>query len=345
MNSLTYKNSGLDKINRVFLGILSKKNRDIMERRFGLFTKKPSQTLEEIGKAYGITRERVRQIEEASLKKIKKSEEFAKNQRTILAIKNEIEKNGIIVAEEEFLKSFSPNESEQNHLLFALRLIDDVSYLRGDYKFKSCFTANPALAGKIKEVLRDFGETLEKENAILNEKEILEKFNSFIKERINGIFSRNVLISWLTITNFIGKSQFGEWGPSSSIFISPRGSRDLAYLVLKKEQKPLHFHEVAKKIEKHFSKKAHPQTVHNELIKHPDFVLVGRGIYALKDWGYRPGTVKEVIAGILKEKGPLTKEEILKEVSKERFVKEGTILVNLQNKSHFRRQDDHYHLV
>lgn len=342
---MTYKNLSLDKANKALLGVLNKKHRDIMERRFGLFGKKQKQTLEEIGGIYGITRERVRQIEEASLKKIKKSGEFIANQKVIFAVKNEMEKTGGVVEEEKFLKDFSPSESEQNHLLFILRLIDEASYSRADNKFKGYFTINPPFVEKIKEVLIGFGGELQKENAVLSEKEIADKFGDFAKEKIADATSKNILISWLGLANFIGNNQFGEWGPSSSIHISPRGSRDFAYLILKKENKPLHFREIAEKIEHNFSRKAHFQTVHNELIKHPDFILVGRGMYALKDWGYKSGTVKEIIAGILKEKGPLPKEKIIEEVLKERFVKQDTILVNLQNKEHFKKQDDHYHLV
>ena len=345
MGNLTYKNLGLDKVNKALLSVLSKKNRDIMERRFGLFGRKQRQTLEEIGGIYGITRERVRQIEEASLKKIKKSSAFAENQKTVFAVKSEIEKTGGIVEEEKFLNDFSPNKSDRNHLVFLLRLIDEASYSRADNKFKGYFTINPQFSEKIKEVLIGFGGELQKENEVLGEKEIAEKFGNFVKGKIAFLISKNVLISWLGLANFIGKNQFGEWGPSSSIHISPRGSRDFAYLILKKENKPLHFREIAEKIERHFSRKAHFQTVHNELIKHPNFVLVGRGMYALKDWGYKIGTVKEIIAGILKEKGPLPKEKIIDEVLKERFVKQDTILVNLQNKERFKKQDDHYHLV
>lgn len=345
MGNLTYKNLGLDRANKALLGVLNKKHRDVMERRFGLFGKKQRQTLEEIGEIYGITRERVRQIEEASLKKIKKSGEFIANQRVIFAVKNEMEKTEGVVEEEKFLKDFSPSESEQNHLIFLLRLIDEASYSRADNKFKGYFTINPPFVEKLKEVLIGFGGELQKENAVLSEKEIADKFGNFARAKIGDAISKNVLISWLNLTNFIGNNQFGEWGPSSSIHISPRGSRDFAYLILKKENKPLHFREIANKIEHHFCKKAHPQTVHNELIKHPNFVLVGRGMYALKDWGYKSGTVKEIIAGILKEKGPLSKEKIIEEVLKERFVKQDTILVNLQNKDHFKREDDHYHLA
>ena len=79
-----------------------------------------------------------------------------------------------------------------------------------------------------------------------------------------------------------------------------------------------------------------PQTVHNELIKDPRFVLVGRGLYALKEWGYEEGQVKDVILKILKEaRKPLPKEEILAGVLKQRMVKENTVLLNLNNKKYF----------
>jgi hypothetical protein len=79
------------------------------------------------------------------------------------------------------------------------------------------------------------------------------------------------------------------------------------------------------------------QTVHNELIKDSRFVLVGRGVYALKEWGYEPGQVKDIITKILRENGPLTQGEILERVSKQRLVKENTILLNLSNKKNFLR--------
>jgi RNA polymerase primary sigma factor len=49
---------------------LKDKEKDILCRRFGITTGK-METLEEIGEDYGVTRERVRQIEERALKKLK----------------------------------------------------------------------------------------------------------------------------------------------------------------------------------------------------------------------------------------------------------------------------------
>ena len=49
---------------------LSDRNRDVILRRFGLKNGRP-ETLESIGQGYGITRERVRQIEEYAIKNLR----------------------------------------------------------------------------------------------------------------------------------------------------------------------------------------------------------------------------------------------------------------------------------
>ena len=113
--------------------------------------------------------------------------------------------------------------------------------------------------------------------------------------------------------------------------------RDYSFLVIRKPGSPIHFKEVTKAITTYFNKKAHVATTHNELIKDPRFVLVGRGLYALSEWGYMSGVVKDVIKKILDKEGPLTKEKVVDKVLKERYVKENTILVNLQNSKYFKK--------
>jgi hypothetical protein len=74
------------------------------------------------------------------------------------------------------------------------------------------------------------------------------------------------------------------------------------------------------------------------LIKDSRFVLIGRGIYALQEWGYKKGTVADIIADVLKDAGePLHRDEIVRRVLKHRQVKETTILLNLQGKPQFKR--------
>jgi len=141
------------------------------------------------------------------------------------------------------------------------------------------------------------------------------------------------ILSSLQISKKIQRNQEGVYGLKDWSEIHPRGVKDKAYLVFQKERKPLHFSQVASLIGD-----ALPQTVHNELIKDQRFVLVGRGIYALREWGYEPGYVKDVIFKTLREsKRPLTKEEILEKVLKQRQVKENTVFLNLNNKKYFFR--------
>lgn len=166
----------------------------------------------------------------------------------------------------------------------------------------------------------------------------------FLKElqNINDKHRNNeVLRRWLSISKSIGKNPLGEWGQAHSQNVKTKGVRDYAYLAVKKHGSPLHFKEVANLIQKMFNRTAHVATTHNELIKDSRFVLVGRGMYALREWGYTQGVVRDVIREQLrKAAGPLTKEQIISGVLKERHVKPGTIVVNLQNQKYFKRGKD-----
>jgi hypothetical protein len=55
----------------------------------------------------------------------------------------------------------------------------------------------------------------------------------------------------------------------------------------------------------------------------------------LREWGYITGVVKDVIKKVLLKEGPLSREEIIDKVMKERYVKPNTILVNLQDSEIF----------
>ncbi len=145
---------------------------------------------------------------------------------------------------------------------------------------------------------------------------------------------------WLRLSKELGKNPLNEWGKSSSPNVRTKGIRDLAYLAIKRHGSPMHFSEVAQSIKKLFDREAHVATTHNELIKDKRFVLVGRGLYALKDWGYEPGIVKNVIEEVLRAHGPLSRDEVVKYVLKERYVKPNTIAVNLQDSALFKKNAD-----
>jgi hypothetical protein len=149
-----------------------------------------------------------------------------------------------------------------------------------------------------------------------------------------------IIKTHLRSTKKIKKNLFEEWGLSSWGSVSPKRINDKIYLVLKQANQPLHFTEIAKRINeaKFDDKVAYPATTHNELILDPKYVLVGRGIYALKEWGYYPGTVSDVITEMLKKSGkPLSRKQITDEVLRQRQVKSSTIYLALMNKKRFKK--------
>ncbi|PIV44926.1 MAG: hypothetical protein COS25_02620, partial [Candidatus Nealsonbacteria bacterium CG02_land_8_20_14_3_00_37_10] len=168
---------------------------------------------------------------------------------------------------------------------------------------------------------------------------------------------KRFISSTLEVSKKIQRNAEGFFGLKDWPEINPKRIKDKAYLVFRKTQKPLHFTQVAGLIdsasrasakggEENLFSSTLPQTVHNELIKDSRFVLVGRGIYALKEWGYEEGVVKDVILNILKTAGqPLKKEEILEKTLKQRLVKENTVFLNLSNKKYFLRNSEGFYTI
>jgi hypothetical protein len=195
------------------------------------------------------------------------------------------------------------------------------------------------LSGKIKTSLRRLYSKLS-DDELVSEGDIINSFLEEVKDINEKYKNDEVIKRWLSVSHKIGKNPLGEWGRTSSSNVNAKGMRDYAFLVIRKHGSPIHFKEVAKAITLYFDKKAHVATTHNELIKDSRFVLVGRGLYALSEWGYMSGVVKDVIKKILDKEGPLSKDKIIEKVLKERYVKENTILVNLQNPKYFKRDRD-----
>jgi hypothetical protein len=140
----------------------------------------------------------------------------------------------------------------------------------------------------------------------------------------------------------IERNNFGSWGPADWPEIRPRTITDKIYLVLKQADQPLHFREIANRINQFFADKpANAATVHNELILDDRYVLVGRGIYALKESGYQAGRVVDIVARILKQaRHSLSKDDIIDKVLAQRLVKKTTISLILSNKQLFQRLPD-----
>jgi len=321
------------------LSVLPDRAREVLIKRYGLGKSTEKMTLDAIGKLYGITRERVRQIENYALANIRKSDAYKSEKAAFAELETLIHSLGGIVVEDDFLGHATKDLELQNHIHFILVIGDVFKKRKEDDEFKHRWHVNEELSKQVEDSLKKlYGEL--SDDDLLVESEIVNKFLSHLELVSEKYKNQEIVKRWLSLSKMIGKNAMGEWGVSHSSNIKTKGMRDYAFLVIRKHGSPIHFKEVAKQITTIFKKKAHIATTHNELIKDKRFVLVGRGLYALREWGYMSGVVKDVIKSILEKHGPLSKDEIIEKVMKERYVKENTIMVNIQNQKHFKKNKD-----
>jgi hypothetical protein len=322
-------------ISKKLLSGISDRARDVVVKRFGLESEK-GLTLEAIGQEYGITRERVRQIENAALAAIRKSEHFEKANPVFEELREVVAKLGAIVPEDELLSYVSSDPNIQNHITFFLVLGDPFMKEKENAEFRHRWITDAEIARRVEGALREISSSIDSD-ALVPESELIGRFLDALEDVADDYKNEDNALRWLKLAKTIDKNPLGEWGSAESASVRAKSIRDLAYLIIRREGNPMHFSEVAKAIEETFGRKAHKATCHNELIKDSRFVLVGRGLYALTDWGYMPGVVHDVIRQLLEKHGPLTRDEIVDFVLKERYVKPNTIIVNLQNPKYFNR--------
>jgi DNA-directed RNA polymerase delta subunit len=314
------------------LAQLPERAQAILKKRFGLVDGFSVQTLEKIGSDYGITRERVRQIISDARKNIGKICEEVDFQKAENQLFLAVEKNCGIIKEEDILAEFNSDElrREENAMRFLVNFSGKVQVISEKNRIEKAWITSQDVSGRVLKVAGGAEELLVKSGKLLSDDEISQELMSFFRE-----FSKKEILSYLSVLHSVKKNKFGKWGMRHWPEVTPKGSREKIYLILKEEQKPLHFTQIAILIEKHKlgTKKVHPQTIHNELIKDSRFVLIGRGIYALGEWGYSGGAVKDVLQAILeKSENPLDREEIVKKVFQVRKVKRTTIMINLNSK-------------
>ncbi len=334
-------------ISKKLLSSLNPRMKDIISSRYGLENEK-RMTLEAIGKTYDITRERVRQIENFALAAIKKSPEFRENSFVFEELKDVIKALGAVVSEDKLMNYLSKDKVLQNHINLYLVIGGYFTKGKETDSFYSYWSVDDNLCDHVKGCLLKLHTSVDDEE-LLQEGEVLERFVSNLDQLVDEYKNdREIINKYLSISKVIGKNDLGEWGKVTSPHIKARGVKDYAYLVVRKKGKPMHFREVAEDITRIFKKKTNVATCHNELIKDKRFVLVGRGMYGLKEWGHAAGIVRDVIVEILKKAngGPMSREDIVRKVLEKRMVKANTVVINLQNAKYFKKdKDGRYSLV
>lgn len=373
-------------INNLF-SELTERERDVLVRRHGLHTGK-KETLESIGAAHGLTRERIRQIETSSIKKLQqlqRLEKYLSNLRNI--IHQLLEAHGGILHKGyllDILTGFSlggfkakegDREIHKNYLNFMVTrlLYKEFEEIMSSQHFKDSYKLKYLDLGHLEELAAEIIEMVEKAQKTLTTEEIIEMLKELpahakhedkmkgdpaidvakvlcydlFEEHPELVNNHKPHYSVLKAMKGMDQNKFGHWGLDSWRDIRPKTINDKINLVLRHSEQPMHFAEIADRINGigFDRKKANAATVHNELILDPKYVLVGRGLYGLKDWGYKKGTVADVIEELLIEAAePLSREEIIERVLARRLVKKATIVLALMNREKFEKVDGKYSL-
>lgn len=319
----------------------SKRMRDVLEKRFGLKGGK-KKTLEAVGREYRITRERVRQIETDALKQLAKPENYHEVEPIFQTLEGQFGNHGGVMAEH-YLLGMLPSSKQASHVAFLLQVGKQFTELAENVHYHRRWTTNKNTALSAEKILERTKNELAEKGQTVSIQELHSMLSRGFESSLGYLPEEQVRHAYLATSKLILQNPYGEYGLIDWPTISPRGVKDKAYLVLTRSKKPLHFRDVASEINKAgwIKKKAHPQTVHNELIKDNRFVLVGRGLYGLKEWGYEPGTVKDILVSVMKKAArPLSRDEVVGLVLEKRFVKPPTVLLNLQDRSTFKRTEN-----
>jgi sigma-70-like protein len=322
---------------------LSPRQREVVVARFGLDGKKEGETLAAIGDRLRITRERVRQIEKGAMatvaKNVLKHDEtvatLAKVRNYILGKGGIAGKNDVAAYAATLVKGMGVAQLD-----FLAEASGTFSAHRDDDDFVPLYVSDEKEWKAARSFVEKWAGALRARRSQVFAGSYRTELASFVKENaVSGAVAEN----YLSLTKRVGKNAYGDEGLSDWPEITPKTVRDKIYLVLAKNGEPLHFETIARRInEVKFSdsRKALGPTVHNELIKDDRFVLVGRGMYGLRERGYEPGIAREVIAKVLKEKGPMLAKDVVTHVTKQRFFKPNTVVINLQNKALFEHLPD-----
>jgi predicted Zn-ribbon and HTH transcriptional regulator len=308
------------------------REREIISRRFGLFDRK--ETLEQIGELLGITRERVRQLEKAILIRLKIATEEGALDITSLEkqfIRHLHEMGRVARVHDLTTKVNGKNgERERSHVAFIAALAPHLVVIdENDHYYQAVAIKEHHDEKQVKTSVDTIVQAIKKHGEPINVEKLHEKTDFEHPDHVRALASLSKNLSNLK----------ENWGLTKWPTVNPKNIRDKIYVVLAEQNKPLHFSEIAELIKDSDFKRRDVtiQAIHNELIKDKRFVLIGRGIYALDEWGFSRGTVSDIIADILRKESPLHRDEIVKKVLKHRKVKETTILLNLQSKPQFKR--------
>lgn len=367
------------------LSNLNPREQDVLRRRYGLAGSE-KETLESIGRAHKLTRERIRQIENVSVNKIKKNQSseklLSKLQKTVGDLLSEhggvIDKAYLFKILHQLAKLQNVNsESAEyyNHLSFLTSRIinDNLEELNDQELFNDLVKLKEQGIEHLAEVATEALNKISEAKLMVATDDLIDlilksstyqkhvdkfqapgnlDFSNQMKEALpdysDKVWGNRVVYGLIKSIKKLDQNKFGNWGHTAWREVLPKTVNDKIYLVLKNHGKPMYYGDIAKRItELGFdAKNVNTATTHNELILDDKYVLVGRGMYGLKEWGYQDGTVADVVEAVLKAAArPMAKDELTEAVMKQRLVKQTTVNLALMNKNRFAKNSEGKYVI
>ena len=317
---------------------LTEQQRRVLVLRYGL-DGKGKRTLQEIADEYSLTRERIRQVQNMAVAALGKDECATLLASTITYLEDMLRKCGGAASADALCVSCEfATKAEQNYIHLLLMVGNSFSvsdatdsvdrYWYVDEKHKH---AVDATLDRVHRDVEGRGEVL------LVDADMQKLFEVVGREHTEHL---PAYTDAMRLSLKVKRNPLGEWGLANHPEIALNGLAGYIRLVLRDAGEPLHFNQIADRITELRGRNCHRGSCHNELVRRDEFILVGRGLYALDSMGYRPGTIADIIAAGIKERGPMTQKEIIEYVSRERHVKTQSIVLTLGKKGMF-TQDDH----
>lgn len=266
---------------------LLERERDILTRRFALKGGE-AETLEQIGRLHKLTRERVRQIESSSLRKLKKLEYLDNYLNTVKeAISQLLKQHGGLMDREFLLDVMAmfcidtkgdDNERDlykKNFDFIISQLLEDhVDKVEKSDAFNPYYKLKDGAINHLEDLAKELTRQVDKGNSTMTIDNLLQmigkldsynrhqdKFKSENDNNLHSIFkseifpepaetinANKILYSLIQAVKNIDRNKFGHWGINEWPEITPKKISDKIFLVLKNNGQPMHFTDIAARI-------------------------------------------------------------------------------------------------
>lgn len=322
---------------------------EIVSKRYGLMNGE-KQTLEEIGDNYGVTRERIRQVQKKALNRMKHPMNSIKDQLAGLIEEVLFRNGGILSAEEadlEIPKALGGIKDDGSSIL---DLLSDLGWIQncriGDIAIYSPLLSGVSLC-KLSEKINLLIKTADLGMSVSS---IIEKIWLFSKIKDERFDSNEFVLKYcrtdprieeMAITSAYPEIIFRHY---TSGQFPKKGWVVLMKRVLEEEQMPLHFTEITNKVNDLMGNSERQLDVrrgHSILIEDEIFAHSGvNGTYGLTAWGLKKELTPQVIVECMKKAGfPLHWKQIYNYVSKYKNTKPANIVRCLEDNRLFKKVD------